>query len=120
MKERENILLDEEDLQFLVENGVIKSEEANLRSKIESIIRTLENLSQKKLRVEFEIQQQKRALARKRTELKKSKKSSQTKVKLALENKDISHSQGKEDPLRNLDDNLLQRSSHLLQKLSSN
>lgn len=42
----------------------------SLESKIESILRSIENLSAKKLRIEAEIRRQKKSLANKRQELK--------------------------------------------------
>lgn len=59
-------------LQSLNEIQVITGPDMNLRSKIDSLVRSIENLSEKKLRIDFEIKKQKRSLARKRNELKKS------------------------------------------------
>lgn len=62
------------DLSYLNESSLIKTEEKNLRSKIESILRSLNNLTSKKERIEYEIRKQKKALFRKREELKVSSK----------------------------------------------
>lgn len=59
-----------------------------LASKIESLMRSIENLSQKKIRIEFEITRQKRSLARKREELKRVSKSLNRKVSIRLESTD--------------------------------
>lgn len=73
------------DLEILEEAGLISTPEKNLRSKIDSILRSLENLSQKKMRIEFEIKKQRKSLERKRLELKRSHKSQTIKAKIALE-----------------------------------
>lgn len=75
-------------LEILEEAGLISTPEKNLRSKIDSILRSLENLSQKKLRIEFEIKKQRKSLERKRLELKRSHKSQTFKAKIALESSD--------------------------------
>lgn len=59
------------ELQPLVENKLITDPEKNLRCKMDSLLRSIENLTAKKLRLEYEIKVQKRSLARKRMELKK-------------------------------------------------
>lgn len=74
------------DLEILEEAGIISTPEKNLRSKIDSILRSLENLSQKKMRIEFEIKKQRKSLERKRLELKRSHKSQNFKAKFVLEN----------------------------------
>lgn len=73
------------DLRSLKEAGLISTSEMNLRSKIDSILRSLENLTQKKMRIEFEIKKQRKSLERKRLELKRSHKSQTFKAKIALE-----------------------------------
>jgi len=89
-------LLKEEDLMFLTdpqrspsevleEAGLISTPERNLRSKLDSILRSIENLTQKKLRIEFEIKKQKASLLKKRQELTRSNKSRSAKLKIALE-----------------------------------
>lgn len=54
MTENEVILLTQ-----LEEAQVISTSEKNLRSKIDSIVRSLENLSEKRARIDFEIKRQK-------------------------------------------------------------
>lgn len=71
--------------EILTENTIPQNSKQNLESKIESIIRSIENLSEKKVRIDFELKRQKRSLARKREELKRVSKSSQAKVTLSLE-----------------------------------
>lgn len=61
-------------LSQLLESGLITGPESNLRSKMGSLLRSIENLTQKKLRIEYQIKVQKRSLARKREELKKASK----------------------------------------------
>lgn len=79
----------QKELELLERANLINDSEKNLRSKIDSIIRSIENLSEKKLRIEFEIKKQKQSLERKRQELKKSSKSTKLKVKAALESGSI-------------------------------
>lgn len=62
------------DLQVLVEKGVISTSEQNLRSKIDSLIRSIRNLEEKRSRLNYELKKQKNSLARKRMELKKNSK----------------------------------------------
>lgn len=50
---------------------IITTSEMNLRSKIDSITRSLENLLAKEARIQFEIKRQRKSLMRKREELKK-------------------------------------------------
>ena len=64
--------------EVLNEAGLITDSEKNLRSKIDSIIRSIENLSEKKARIDFEIKKQKKSLIRKRIELKRVVKSTRT------------------------------------------
>lgn len=58
-------------LSRLNEVSVITEPEKNLRSKMDSLLRSIENLTAKKLRLDYELKRQKRSLARKRLELKK-------------------------------------------------
>lgn len=105
-------------LKVLEENSVIATSEKNLRSKIDSICRSLENLSAKKARLEFEIRRQKKTLTRKREELKRVSKSNQAKVTLTLESQEANEDQ-KAEILRRvlrLDSRLLQESDRLLTK----
>lgn len=69
----------------LLESSVPQNSKQNLESKIESLIRSIENLSEKKVRIEFELKRQKRSLARKREELKRVSHSIRTKVGIRLE-----------------------------------
>lgn len=62
-----------------------RTSKQNLESKIESLIRSIQNLSEKKLRIDFELKRQKRSLARKREELKRVSKSSHAKTQISLE-----------------------------------
>lgn len=109
------------DLDFLLENGAITSSERNLRSKIDSIIRALENLSEKKMRIEFEIKRQTQSLTRKREELKRVSKRDQVKTRVFLEN-----SFGSNQPidqevleLQKIDSILLQESYRVLEQQHS-
>lgn len=72
-------------VETLTENSKVQNPKQNLESKIESLIRSIENLTEKKIRIEFELKRQKKSLARKREELKRVSKSSQAKVNLSLE-----------------------------------
>lgn len=82
----ENYLRNEKDI-LKEDTGltVPRNSTQNLKSKMDSLLRSIEQLTAKKMRIEFEIKRQKRALANKREELKRVSKSSQAKVKLALE-----------------------------------
>lgn len=100
-----------------LESNLISNEQANLRSKISSISRSIEQLSQKKLRIEFEIKRQKKSLARKREELKKS--SLAVSGKLALESYNpflFSFSEEQLNTLRKMDSKLLSESADVLEK----
>lgn len=105
-----------EDLTTLVESGVITTADKNLRCKIDSILRSLENLSAKKLRIEYEIKKQKKSLSRKRQELKKVTKSNQKKLSIALESGTLKQLPGKDGNsfIRRLDSILLEQSSQQL------
>jgi hypothetical protein len=103
-------------LDSLSESKLIKDPDKNLRSKIDSIVRSLENLSEKKLRIEFEIKKQQKSLIRKRQELKLRSKSNRAKLKVSLESQQISEDncpQEIKDLLR-LDSILLQESDRVL------
>lgn len=111
---------EEKDLLSVLENGkMIATSEINLRSKIDSIMRSLENLSAKKARIEFEIRRQKKTLTRKREELKRVSKSNQAKLSLTLENQNpvLFRFQAKERnlELQRLDSRLLQESNRLIE-----
>lgn len=108
------------DLTFLEKNSIITTEDKNLRSKIDSLTRSLENLSQKKLRLEFEIKRQKKSLIRKREELKRVSKRNTAKLKLTLETGNLIDSPTEEQFtwLQKLDSTLLQESNLMLEKNS--
>lgn len=110
---------DYNNLRFLEENSVISTEDKNLRSKIDSLTRSLENLSEKKLRLEFEIKRQKKSLIRKREELKRVSKRNSAKLNLTLE----SGNQALANPgeitwISRLDSKLLQESDQALERLN--
>lgn len=101
----------------LEETKVISTADKNLRSKIDSIIRSLENLSEKKARIEFEIKRQKKSLTRKRAELKKVSRSNQAKLSLSLESGAVVTDTSPQEETLNLqilDSKLLQESSQQL------
>jgi hypothetical protein len=65
--------------------GIIQTPARNLSSKVDSILRSIENLTQKKLRIEYEIKKQKKSLLRKKEELKKVQNSTRRRLKISLE-----------------------------------
>lgn len=73
------------EIELLSESGFITTADKNLRCKIDSILRSLENLEAKKMRINFEIKKQRISLFRKREELKKVSKRNQKKLKLVSE-----------------------------------
>jgi hypothetical protein len=103
------------DLQVLVENKVISTSEQNLRSKMDSLIRSIKNLEEKRSRIDYELKKQKSSLARKRMELKKDSKHSKARLSTALEEGVISR---KISPQQidgaNVDDYLLRESALIL------
>lgn len=108
---------EEEDLDVdsLNEGTTIQNSTQNLKSKMESLIRSIENLSEKKIRLEFEIKRQKRSLARKREELKRVNSSSQAKVKIALESGSQAESEEIKKERREIQ-KLLQESARILEE----
>lgn len=84
---------DREHLLAVIEEQAITKPDQNLRNKIQSIIRSLQALENKKLRIEFEIRQQKKSLTRKREEFKRISKRNQVNLKLALENQNLPEDQ---------------------------
>lgn len=115
-------MLQEKELWFLdqlTEAKIISDSEKNLRSKIDSILRSLENLSAKQARIEFEIKKQKKSLTRKRQELKKVQKSSTRKLSVAIEEQTEILGYCLDDvdlqELRRLDSKLLAESSRILE-----
>lgn len=100
---------------YLEKVGVISTSEKNLRSKIESIVRSLENLQTKQERINYEIRKQKRSLARKREELKRVSKGNRARTTLTMESvADPSKLIERSSELSRLDSYLLQESSRLL------
>ena len=80
--------LEDLDSELLEEATLISTPAKNLSNKLDSILRSLENLAQKKARIEYEIKKQKSSLFRKREELKKVQKSYRKKARLSLESSD--------------------------------
>lgn len=78
---------DQELSEILNEKSEIKisSPQQNLKSKIANLNRSIENLKEKKGRIEFEISRQKKALYNKRGELKKLNSKLTVKAKASLE-----------------------------------
>lgn len=108
--------MDRSDLDVLVETGTITTEDKNLRSKIESLNRSLKSLESKKERLDYEIKKQRKSLIRKREELKRVSKRNLKKTALALESGILtsdSETDGTE-ALRRYDARLLRESSLLL------
>lgn len=113
MKEHE----EQNELDLILEESSLKEDSKNLRRKIDSICRTIENLSAKKLNIEAEIRTQKKVLVRKRNELKKRSKSNQTGIKIRLESSEISSPVPEEiKKIQQLDQRLLRESSRLLEE----
>lgn len=101
----------------LEEATVITTPERNLRSKIDSLTRAIENMSEKKIRLDFEIKKQKKALIRKRNELKKVQSSLSAKSSLVIENEIIFDDFPPAEDylvLRRIDSKLLQESDRVL------
>lgn len=65
--------------------SIPRNSRQNLESKIESLIRSIENLAQKRGRITYELTHQKRSLARKREELKRVSKLRSSKTQIRLE-----------------------------------
>lgn len=65
--------------------NIIQTPAKNLSSKVDSILRSIENLTSKKIRIEYEIKKQKKSLLRKKEELKKVQKSNNRRLKISLE-----------------------------------
>lgn len=101
-------------LHELTKAKVISEPRANLRSKMDSLLRSIENLEAKKSRIEYEIKKQKRSLARKRIELKKDSKSSMAKLESALESGVLIREISPGEPKASIDDYLLQESARIL------
>lgn len=99
-----------------IEDNVLREEQKNLRRKIDSIIRTIENLSAKKLSLETEIRVQKKVLARKRLELKKQTRNLNARIKLQLESDSMDSLLKDLQKVQNEDQKLLRESSRLLEE----
>lgn len=109
--------MDKSDFDILVEAKVISTEDLNLRSKIESITRSLEALASKKARIDYEIKKQKISLTRKREELKRVTKRNQVKLSVSLESGSLIHELPTRECLLELqryDAKLLQESDQVL------
>lgn len=104
----------DENLETLLETSLITSPEKNLRSKIDSLIRSIENLTAKKLRLEYEITTQKKSLARKRMELKKATKHLKVNLESAVNSALLSEAVQSSDPANEVDNYLLQESFRIL------
>lgn len=103
-------------LAALNEAQVINKPQKNLRSKIESLIRSIENLEAKRARIDYELKKQKRSLARKRMELKKDSKHLASKLESATGSGVLNeHVQRQIQDLRNQDNSLLQKSAEILE-----
>lgn len=102
---------------ILTENSAPKTSKQNLESKIESLIRSIENLTEKKLRLDFELKRQKKSLARKREELKRVS-NSKTKAKVSLTLEGSQESQISETTKNDFKrtQSLLQKSARILEE----
>lgn len=108
---------EEEELLSIFEAGsLISNSEKNLRSKISSINRSLENLMAKRNRIDYEIRKQKKSLTRKREELKRATTGSPAKMKSLIQESGDDRSQKVLDflELRKYDSKLLSESDRLL------
>jgi polyhydroxyalkanoate synthesis regulator phasin len=97
-------------------SGIIQTPVKNLSSKIDSILRSIQNLTEKKVRIEYEIRKQKASLTRKRSELKKAQKSTSRRIKISLESSDPTQ-QSKTEELQNFQkqvSKLLEESARVL------
>lgn len=104
-------------LDALLEQKVISDSEKNLRSKVDSIVRSIENLTEKKARLDFEIKKQKKSLTRKREELKRVSNSTQVRERLTLESSSPAGYPDQEDlkVLHKLDQQLLESSFRVIE-----
>lgn len=59
-------------LQEAASRKLISTADQNLRSKIGSLIKSIENLQEKRSRIDYEIKKQQKSLARKREELRRA------------------------------------------------
>jgi len=88
----------------------------NLSSKLASLNQSIKDLARKKLRIEFEINRQLKALYGKREELKKLQKSSSYRAKIALENEQLTGIFLSPGPTRKEIDKILQESDQTLKE----
>lgn len=103
------------DLQLLQENRVINGPEANLRSKVDSLIRAVKNLEEKKSRIDYELRKQKKALTRKRLELKNNSRGVKARVATVSETADLFDTRSLWAPdLSKVDNYLLRESARIL------
>lgn len=107
----------QEQQEILSESTAPRTSKQNLESKIESLIRSIQNLSEKKSRLEFELKRQKKSLARKREELKRVSKTTQIKGTLTLESSEIEpqHQETRTDDFKRTQ-SLLQESARILEE----
>lgn len=96
---------------------VPKDPKQNLMSKIDSLIRSIENLSHKRARIKFEIERQKRSLARKREELKRVQKSQSSKVTIQLESTSDPQPRAETSGEMKRIQNLLSESARILEEI---
>lgn len=102
-------------LEHAVSKGLIRTPEANLRSKVASISATLELLEKKKARIDYEIRKQKSSLVRKRQELVRASKSFKSKSKVLRESEvDSPVSLNLETWISKYDAKILQESARIL------
>lgn len=103
--------------EVLTETAIPKDSREQLKSKMDSLIDSIQNLSRKKLRIEFELKRQKKALARKREELKRTSHSSKAKATLSLEGSNL-NPQLEEKRVEDIKrvQNLLQESARILEE----
>lgn len=106
---------EKDELQVILENSTLPADAQNLRRKMDSIMRTIENLSAKKLNIELEIKTQKKVLAKKRLELKKRTKSNQVKLSAAIESGPIAELPEEYRIIQKMDQELLRESSRVLE-----
>lgn len=107
-------------LHYLEKTQMISSPEKNLRTKIESLLRNLEQLESKKSRLDYEIRKQKKSLIRKREELKKASKSLKTRTSLVQESLELNGNFNELEAvleIRKLDNILLQESNQILDNI---
>lgn len=107
---------DSENSLLLSEAKIPQNQVQNLKSKMDSLIRSIENLSEKKIRLEFEIRRQKKSLARKREELKRLSRNSKAKISLSLEAQTLDENLKDPQAERKEIDRLLSESARLLEE----